>query len=128
MPLPSLIYMLINIYLYYLELIELNMLRLSSRLFTIPNFTFYDDVTIFLNSTIMCSVAQLHPTPCDAHQALLSMEYSRQEYWSELPFPSPGDLPTTGTETASPVSLALAGRFFISEPPGKTHFLKNTYV
>ena len=114
--------MLINISLYYLELIELNMLHLSSRLFTIPNFTFYDDVTIFLNSTRMCSIAQLHPALCDAHQALLSMEYSRQEYQRELPFPSPGDLPTTGTEPASSVSLALAGRFLISEPPGKTHF------
>ena len=120
--------MLINISLYCLELIELNMLHLSSRLFTIPNFTFYDDVTIFFNSTIMCSVAQLYPALCDAHQALLSMEYSRQEYQSELPFPSPGNLPTTGIEPASSVSLALAGRFFMSEPPGKTHFFFNIYV
>ena len=42
-----------------------------------------------------------------AHQAPLSMEFSRQEYWSGLPFPSPGDLPDPGTESASPVSLAL---------------------
>ena len=40
------------------------------------------------------------------------MEFSRQEYWSGLPFPSPGDLPDPGIETASLVSPALAGRFF----------------
>ena len=37
-----------------------------------------------------------------ARQAPLSMEFSRQEYWSGLPFPSPGDLPNTGTEPMSP--------------------------
>ena len=52
-----------------------------------------------------------------ACQAPLSMGFSRQEeYWSGLPFPSPGDLPDPGTEPASPV---LAGRFFTTEPPGK---------
>ena len=51
-----------------------------------------------------------------AHQALLSMGFPRQKYWSGLPFPSPRDLPDPGIETASP---ALAGRFFTAEPPGK---------
>ena len=46
-----------------------------------------------------------------AHQAPLSMGFSRQEYWSGLPFPSPGDLPHPVIE---PVSPALAGRFFTS--------------
>ena len=55
-----------------------------------------------------------------ALQAPLSMEFSRQEYWSGLPFPSPGYLPNPGIEPASPVSPALAGRFFTTEPPGKT--------
>ena len=45
-------------------------------------------------------------------QAPLSMGFSRQEYWSGLPFPSPGDLPDPGLEPASPVSPALAGGFF----------------
>ena len=54
-----------------------------------------------------------------AHQALLSMEFYRQEYWSGLPFPSPGDLPDPGIEPASLVSPALAGGFFTTEPPGK---------
>ena len=44
-----------------------------------------------------------------AHQAPLSMGFSRQEYWNGLPFPSPGDLPSLGIEPASPASLALAG-------------------
>ena len=49
-----------------------------------------------------------------AHQAPLSMAFSRQEYWSGLPFPFPGDLPDPGTEPKSLVSLALAARFFTS--------------
>ena len=47
-----------------------------------------------------------------AHQALLSMGFSRQEYWSGLPFPSPGDLLDTGMEPMSLMSPALAGGFF----------------
>ena len=45
------------------------------------------------------------------------MEFSRQQYWSALPFP--GDLPNPGIELTSPVSPALAARFFTIEPPGK---------
>ena len=44
-----------------------------------------------------------------AHQAPMSMGFSRQEYWSGLPFPSPGDLPDPGIKPGSP---ALAGGFF----------------
>ena len=51
-----------------------------------------------------------------AHQALLPMEFSRQEYWRGLPFPSPRDLPDPGIEPEPP---ALAGGFFTTEPPGK---------
>ena len=51
-----------------------------------------------------------------ACQAPLSMEFSRQEYWSRLPFPPLGDLPNAGCE---PVFPALAGRFFTIAPPGK---------
>ena len=54
-----------------------------------------------------------------AHQAPLSMEFSRQEYWSGLSFSSPGDLPDPGIEPVSLVSLALASRFFTTVPPGK---------
>ena len=51
-----------------------------------------------------------------ARQASLFIGLARQEYWSGLPFPSPGDLPSTGIESASP---ELAGRFFTTESPGK---------
>ena len=51
-----------------------------------------------------------------AHQALLSMGFSQQEYWNRLPFPPPVDLPEPGIESASPV---LADRFFNTVPPGK---------
>ena len=47
-----------------------------------------------------------------AHQAPLSMEFSRQEYWSGLPFPSLGDLPNPGIEPTSLMSPALPGDFF----------------
>ena len=47
-----------------------------------------------------------------ASQAPLSLGFSRQEYWSDLPFPSPGDLPNQGIKIASLMSPALAGSFF----------------
>ena len=54
-----------------------------------------------------------------APQVPLSMEFSRQEYWSGLPFPPPGDLPNPRIEPASLASPALAGGFFTTEPPRK---------
>ena len=51
-----------------------------------------------------------------AHQAPLSMGFPKQEYWSGLTFPSPGDLPNPGIKPTSP---ALEGGFFITVPPGK---------
>ena len=51
-----------------------------------------------------------------AHQRSLSMGFPRQKYWSGLPFPSPGDLSNPGIKPVSPLSPALAGRFFITEP------------
>ena len=66
---------------------------------------------------LLFSHVQLFATPWTVTcQAPLSMEFSRQEYWSRLPFPSPGDLPHPGIEPTSP---ALAGRFFTTKPPGK---------
>ena len=65
-------------------------------------------------------VAQLCLTLCDpwtvAYQAPLSMGFSRQEYWSGLPFPSPGDLPDPGIKPGSP---RLEADALTSEPPGK---------
>ena len=51
-----------------------------------------------------------------AYQAFPSMGFSRQEYWSGLPFPSPGDLPDPGIKPGSP---ALEADALTSEPPGK---------
>ena len=53
-----------------------------------------------------------------ACQAPLSTGFSRQGYCSGLPFPPPGNLPNPGIEPMSPVSPALAGEFFTTEPPG----------
>ena len=52
-----------------------------------------------------------------AHQASPSMGFSRQEYWSGLPFPSPGDLPDPGIKPGSP---ALEADALTSKPPGKS--------
>ena len=54
----------------------------------------------------------------DVHQAPLSMEFSRQENCSGLPFPSPGDLPDPKIEFMSPI---LVGRFFTTESPWEPH-------
>ena len=63
----------------------------------------------------LLSGVQVFATPrAAAHQAPRSMEFFRQEYWSGFPFPPPGDLPNSGTESTSP---ALAGGFFTTEPP-----------
>ena len=69
-----------------------------------------------------CSVAQSCLTLCNPidcslpGRTPLSLEFSRQGYWSGLPFPTPGDLPNPGIKSASP---ALTGGFFTTVPPGK---------
>ena len=73
-----------------------------------------------LMCTCVLSHVQLCATPWTvACQTPLSMEFSRQEYWSGLPFPTSGDLPDLGIKPTSPVSPALAGRFFTPAPTGK---------
>ena len=78
---------------------------------------------------------RLFAIPCTvAHQAPLSMEFSRQEYWSGVPFPSPGYLPHPETEPRSPASqvnlyllsyqgrlLLMAFPFYISERRQRNH-------
>ena len=63
-------------------------------------------------------------TPQTVEETPLSMGFSRQEYWSGLPFPPPGDLLDSGTEPKSLASSALARRFFTTAPPGKLRFSK----
>ena len=66
------------------------------------------------------SHAQLFVTPWTvALQAPLSMKFFGQEYWSELPFPPPGNFPCLGIRFASLASPALAGKFFTTAPPAK---------
>ena len=57
-----------------------------------------------------------------ACQVPLTIEFFSQEYWSGLPFPSPGDLPDPGTEPTSPGSSALQVDSFPTEPSGETFF------
>ena len=99
----------------------------------------YKDFNSFLNRHLVCKESAfivcrqdgkrgrvclcLCPTLCDpwtaAHQAPLSMEFSRQEHWSGLPFPFPEDLPDPGTESGPLVSPAMAGGFLTTDGPGK---------
>ena len=70
----------------------------------------------------MCKVGSvvfnsLQPSGPVARQAPLSMGFPRQEYWSGLPCPPPGDLPDPGIKPASLVSPALAGGFFTTSAP-----------
>ena len=73
----------------------------------------------------MISHVQLFVTPWTvACQASLSLAYSRQEYWSGLPLPTPGDLPNSGIMPTSPI---LAGGFFTTEIPGKPILLVHKF-
>ena len=61
------------------------------------------------------------------NKAPLSIGFSRQVYWSGLPFPAPGGLPHPWVKSESPVSPAFAGGFFTTEPPGKPSCLVLLY-
>ena len=73
----------------------------------------------------VCVHAQSYPTLYNpwtgACQAALSMEFSKQEYWSGLPFPTPGDLPDLGIELKSLAFPTLATRFFTNCFTQETH-------
>ena len=77
--------------------------------------------TIAIGKVKSLSRVRLVATPWTvAYQAPLSMGFSRQEYWSALPFPSPGDLPDPGIKPRSPALYADA---LPSEPSGKAQSL-----
>ena len=90
----------------------------SQCLFSVPNILAVHSFYCFL--TYMCVCMLIHFSRVRlwatlwtaAHQAPLSMGFSRQEYWSGLPCPPPRDLPDPGMEPRSLMSPALAGRFF----------------
>ena len=72
---------------------------------------------IWLSTACLTTVVSDSATPWTvAHQASPSMGFSRQEHWSGLPFPSPGDLPNPGIKPRSPT---LEADGLTSEPPGK---------
>ena len=80
-----------------------------------------EDMGCIYNEVLCCCVITKScltlATPLTiAHQVPLPMGFPRQEYWSGLPFPSPGDIPDPEIEPKSP---ALACKFFTTEPPGK---------
>ena len=107
-------------------------MSLSVEVFAIQQFSVYliEDIILTNNWLLLCALPKQGWTCCClvpklystlwipwtiAHQAPpLSMGLSRQEYWSGLPFPSPGDLPDPGIEPASLMPPALAGGFFIT--------------
>ena len=68
---------------------------------------------------VLCNVWLFVTLWTVAHQAPLSIGFSRQEFWSGLPFPTPGGLPDLGIQPLFPVSPELAGGFLTIEPPGK---------
>ena len=71
----------------------------------------YEEVCV----CVLCHVRLFTPPWTVAHQAPLSMGFPRQEHWSGLPFPSPGDLPNPGIEARSPAVWEDS----LLEPPGK---------
>ena len=89
----------------------------------------YPRVTITIACT--CMHAQSCLTLCDPmdcnSQAPLSMRFFRQEYWSGLPFPPPGDLPNPATESLSLVSPGLAGGFFTTGATWEVNNNSNSY-
>ena len=92
-------------------------LESDKLLTTLRNRIWHRDAMRFPKKVKSLSRVWLFATPWTvAHQALPSMGFSRQEYWSGLPFPSPGDHPNPGIEPRSPTLEADA---LISEPPGK---------
>ena len=77
-----------------------------------------DDVSMYVDCVQTCLAASdsIRPRGRIACQAPLSMGFSRQEFWSGLPFPSSGDLPSAGIEPGSPAPQAVS---LLSEPPGE---------
>ena len=80
---------------------------------------FYRHFTLLCCTQSICHVQLFVNLWTVTHQALVSIEFPRQEYCSGLPFPPPGAFPDLGTKAASPASSALAGEFFTTVAPGK---------
>ena len=88
-----------------------------------------DSANIYLVYVCVCVLSRvwLFATPWTiAYWAPLSMGLPKQEYWSGVPFPSPGDLPDPGSEPKSLASPASAGGFITTAPPGKMCLLSSS--
>ena len=86
---------------------------MKSRIILFPEILFLSLYLIVYLQAQLLHLVRLFVTPWTvAHQAPLSVGLSRQEYWSGLQFPSPGDLPNPGIEPETLTSPALAGSFF----------------
>ena len=93
-------------------------------------------VIIQLSETSPCTLRTQSLSPIQlfavlwkvAHQTCLSVAFFRQEYWSRLPFPPPGDPPNPGIEPMFLASPALANIFFTHAPPGKSTPPQNTLI
>ena len=91
-------------------------------------FTLLCKLPMFWATSYTHSLSHVQPfaaTQLVARQAHLSMDFSKQEYWSRLPFPIPGDLPDPGIEPVSLAFLALAGGLFTTVPPGENLRARN---
>ena len=98
--------------------------RAEMTMMILENLGTTDEIFMSVKYTCVLSHVQLFATPWTvAHQVSLSVGFPRQEHWSGLPFPSPGDLLDPGME---PMFPALAGGFFITEPSRKPLTCKET--
>ena len=85
-----------------------------------------------MSKVVVCACSVMFDS-LQPHQAPLSMEFSRQAYWSGLPLATPGGLPDPGIEPTFPSSPALAGRFFTTaltiacQPPLSKEFFRQEY-
>ena len=103
----------------------------SKTMYLNKSFTRENSSCLPVHDLYVLSCVRLFETPWTVDcQAPLSMGFSRQECWSGLQFPTPGDLLRSGIEPLSLSSLTLAGRFFTTEPSGKpwymTYYLLNS--
>ena len=126
--------MIITLNFLWVDFLSLLLLVLPLRFYLVPSFGIYSSVAsfcliiwvyycmvgglvMFFDLAEVALFRSLLASWTVAHQAPLSMEFSRQEHWSKLPFPPSGDLPDPRIKPTSPVSSALAGRFLTTEPP-----------
>ena len=132
--------MIITLNFLWVDFLSLLLLVLPLRFYLVPSFGIYSSVAsfclilwvyycmvgglvMFFDLAEVALFRSLLASWTVAHQAPLSMEFSRQEHWSKLPFPTPGDLPDPGTEPMNLASPALAGRFFTTSAPWEALFI-----